>query len=76
MYLLNDHFPKLGDSALHFLELYEIGGLMCQQANSMEAYFKNQSFDGLIICFDLNNLQSMVNMNLYLSVLASFNTLQ
>ena len=35
----------------------------------MEAYITTNNYDGVIICFDLNNLKSMHNLQMYLNVL-------
>ena len=38
----------------------------------MDAFIERNHFDGLMICFDLNNLKSLKNMKLYLDVLKKF----
>ena len=62
----------MGDTSLHFLEFHELGGLQCSQPNFMEAFITRNTFDGLIVCFDLNNLKSLKNARMYLEALSKF----
>ena len=54
------------------MELYELGGNQCSEDIFINAYLPANKFDGLIICFDLNNLKSLENAKLYLNQLPKF----
>lgn len=74
-FLLNDFFPKLKhQNGLHFLEVYELSGIICQDPMYMDGYLLNNKYDGLIVCFDLNNLKSFKNMRTLLRTIFKFDT--
>ena len=81
---MNEFYPQLDKkSVYHFSEFYELSGQISNE-NPLQKAFVDQTqganqlgkkqipFTALMIVFDLNNLKSLLNLQLYLESLKMF----